>query len=112
MPEKLLQLVFALIRLVAFHVGRAMHVLRRCLRAGERELLSSSLVCFFPLRPHPRPPPQKSLPEVPGMSIFFGSAPRILQGAEPDRAVFFLFGLNCDIRREGSPRKANWEVFE
>jgi hypothetical protein len=38
--------------------GRAVLVRRRCLRAGELRLLSSSLVCLLPLRP-PLAPPEK-----------------------------------------------------
>jgi hypothetical protein len=73
-----------------------------------RESLSCfrPLLCVFkPLRPTSRPP-KNVLPQVPSLLILDCFASRILRGAAPDRAVFFLFGLNIYIRREGSRPRA------
>jgi hypothetical protein len=125
MPDKFLQLVFALRSLVAFHVGLGVSTtVFLALTKGWAALCSfvgavyvrESLSCCRPLLfvcylcAHPLAPPRNPPLKCPA-SLFFGSAPRVLRGAVPDRAVFFFFGLNCDIRREGSPRTANWEFF-
>ena len=77
-----------------------------CGRARAVAVLS----CVFVTSAPTSSAPQKSLPEVPGLSFFLVPSQgyfeaRLLTG------LFFLFGLNYDIRREGSPRTAMWVFF-
>jgi hypothetical protein len=63
------------------------------------------LLCVFFLCAHP------SAPQKPGLSFLDVPLQIYFEGR---RLIgpFFLFGLNRDIRREESPRTANWKVFE
>jgi hypothetical protein len=105
--------------LVAFHVGPGFSTTVRLVRTKGWAALDSSvgvvyvresvsccrpLLCYFYLGAHPLGAPE-SLPEEPGLSFFGCSAQRINRGEAPDQAsfLFFIFGLNCNKRREGSP---------
>ena len=83
-------------------LGRDMLVRRRCLRAGERELLSSSLVYFLPLRPPPLPPRKVSL-KCPGC-LFFVLTP---QGYFEERrltGLIFLIWAELRFKARGKPK--------
>jgi hypothetical protein len=65
------------------------------------------LLCVFTSAPTPSPP-QKSLPEVPGLSFFGYSALRILRGAAPDRAVFLIW---AELRYKARGKPKNGEII-
>jgi hypothetical protein len=106
MPDKMLQLVFALRSLFAFHVGLGVSIIVRLVRTKnwaalvsfvgdvyERESVSCCrlLLCDYYLCAHPLGAPE-SLPEVPGVSFFGCSAPIILREAATDEAAVSYLG--------------------
>ena len=106
MADKLLQLVFALRSLVAFHVGLGLSTTVRLVctkgwaalcsfvgvvyvRPGASCCRPLLCVCYLCAHP-PRRPRQVSL-KCPACHFFY-SATRILRGAAPDRADFSYLG--------------------
>jgi hypothetical protein len=125
MPENLLQLVLALICLVAFHVDLGVSTTVRVVHKKGGVALNSlaggvyvrpGASCFRPFRgerasaPTPSSPPE-SLPEVPGLPFFVLPPQGYFEGRSLIGLLYFLFGLNCDIRREGIPKTAFWEIL-
>ena len=78
-----------------------MLVRRRCLRAGEREVLSSSLVCFVPLRPPPLPPRKVSL-KCPAC-LFFVVPPQGYFEGRRLTGQFFLIWAELRYMARGKP---------
>jgi hypothetical protein len=119
--DKLLQLVFALRSLVAFHVGLGVSTTVRLVRAKGWAALCSfvgvvylresvsrcrPLLSVFYLCAHPLCPPEK-YPRI-SRPVFFFDLPHEYFEGRLLIGLLFLFVLNCDIRREGSPRTAKW----